>query len=182
MANARVHFGDGEMGVIFNEEASFEQKVIIEQLMRFSEVMTYKELIGLDFRELENFLRDQNSKPCISPLDFIKIEKEFIFIKNFLKPVLIFKKGFDLQQKILPSIKGVDFITSCKKLKELFSSVDNEFALNKPKFYQIQEWLIPTGELIFKINPDIKVDDFEYELLRFIGEGVIGVNSVRMLV
>ena len=177
-----VHYGDGEMGVVFSEVASFEQKVIVEQLMRFSEVMTYKEVITLDFRELENFLRDENAVPCISPINFKKVEEEFTSIKNLLKPVFIFKKGFELQQKTLPSIEDIDFITSCKKLNELFDAIDREFILNQPKFYQIQEWLIPNGELIFKINPDITVEDYEMEFLRFIGLNIKGVNSLKMVV
>ena len=150
--------------------------------MRFSEVMTYKEVMSLDFRELENFLRDENAVPCVSPMNFKKVDEEFTAIKKNLRPVFIFKKGFELQQKILPSIQGIDFITSCKKLNELFNAIDREFVLNQPKFYQIQEWLIQNGELIFKINPDITVEDYETEFLRFIGLSIKGVVSVKMVV
>ena len=118
-----------------------EDIIIIEQLLRFEEVLPLVDWSRLTFREFESFLRDVNSSPCVAKKDILKKPRSFLIFgeMNWMDVVRV-KKGLDIVKQSIGSIISLDFISSCSKISIGFKELHNSGVLKDDHFYKIHEF------------------------------------------
>ena len=160
-------------------QQSSENLVILEQLLRFEEVLPYREIENLSFREFESFLRDENSKPSVSIKDSAYVNKLFNQWKQAILPAVRVKKSLELQLQICKSVNSDSFIHACVKIERLFSGLIKEGYLTKGHF-EIFELDLKKGDLVFLIFVDAPIPDLELEIIKVIGESIDGIRQIKM--
>lgn len=158
-----------------------EDIVIIEQLLRFEEVLPFLDWSRLTFREFESFLRDVNSSQCVETSKLKKAQELFNFWKDQLAYVVRVKQGLDIIKQNIGTIRGLDFIDSCLKISKGFKDLHRSGLLEYDAFYKIHEFNLLKSELIIAIDSSFVVAPDEVELLRLLSESIEGVNIVKMV-
>ena len=76
----------------FNQSCNIFEALLLETVSRMAIGRDISSLLRLSFRELENFLRDENHLPSFENLDNLSIEKSFKEVKNSLLVALLIKE------------------------------------------------------------------------------------------
>tara|TARA_B100000925_G_C22003482_1_gene472469 strand:- start:1083 stop:1724 length:642 start_codon:yes stop_codon:yes gene_type:complete len=158
-----------------------DELVIIEQLLRFEEVLTLSDWENLSFREFESFLRDKNSSPSVYGVNFQKVNDHYNTWKNILSNIIRVRKGLDILKQKVGSVEKCTFIEACVKINHGFSDLHKECVFKENHFYKIYEFNALKSEIIFEIETKFAVNNFEIELLRLFGKSIEGVKSVKMV-
>ncbi len=91
-------------------------------------------LIKLNFRELENYLRDENHLSVFEADDTFSIEKSYKYIKNSLLALILWDKCKEGELQFLGGghWKNLGLAEKNRNLKYLIDSINMHFSLAKP--------------------------------------------------
>jgi hypothetical protein len=179
----KVSFSLNNFQICFNpvETIPPEVLIIIEQLLRFEEVLPLKDWCQLNFREFDNFMRDQNSTPSVDIKNARAVQKSFDLWKKSLTDIIRVKKGLDIIKQSIGSLGEISFIDACVKISETFKTLHLEGVFIHKEFYRIKEYNSKDFEITFQIETSMAVSNFEVELLKIFGESIDGIRKVKMV-
>ena len=168
-----VLFFDGE-----NPIGEF-QRIVLFQLLRFSEALDLNSLQQMSWREFENFMRDTNTTASIPTEKNYQAEKEFNELKKLLPAPLKAFRAFELQLTQFKSIEGASFIEACKFFQDLCDELISQKII--PRGINPHSWLVKQKKLIWEIDPTISTSPHEIETLMAVSKQIQGVNDVKMV-
>lgn len=127
----------------FSESASVLETLFLESLSRMCIKRNISSLLKLSFRELENYLRDENHLPSLENLEALSAEACFKQVKNSLLTAIIMKEikknyTYDLDSRTWAQLNlleknqsGHTFIFRLNKLFSLVKPMELAFAGNE---------------------------------------------------
>jgi len=158
-----------------------DELIIIEQLLRFEEVLPFKDWQMLSFREFESFLRDKNSSPSVFGVNIKSTSTFFSEWKKKLKNIVRVKKGLDVLKQSSGDLSEFNFIEACDRLDSAFKKLHLEGIFEDDHFYKIYHYSNVESTLTFQIETSYAVDKFEIELLKLLAESIVGIKQVKMV-
>ena len=155
------------------------QRVVLFQLLRFSEALDLNSLQQMSWREFENFMRDTNTTASIPIEKNYQAEKEFNELKKILPAPLKAFRAFELQLTQFKSIEGASFIDCCAFFQDLCDELVSQKII--PLGINPYSWLVKQKKLIWEIDPTISTSPHEIETLMAVSKQIQGVNDVKMV-
>lgn len=139
-----------------NPSANEIENLLHESLSRMSIGKTVGFLNKMNFRELENYLRDENHLPVFEKEDSISIEKSYRYIKNSLLALVLWDKcgASKLQFLDQGAWKKLGLVEKNRNIEKLVSLINSYFSQTK------------SLELVFveKDSVSVIVNDFPMDL------------------
>lgn len=119
-------------------------------------------LIRLGFREVENYLRDENHRPAFDAKDEISLEKSFKKVKNSLLSALILNKLKETKDKYRQNISWNDlsFVEKNRRVMAILEDLNLLFPKGKKASLALVE-----NETIFLVKNDLPLDLDTVELI-----------------
>jgi hypothetical protein len=130
--------------------ASLLQILFSEAISRLIIKKKIKVLIGLTFRELENFIRDENHLPIFGATIDFSPEEAFLFAKNSLIQEIFFYKLENLKLSLLEhkTWENLNLVERNIVGKELVSAVNKLFSPEE----SMELVIISKEEMVVKLN------------------------------
>ena len=166
-------------GVLFFEIDNEFERIVLFQLLRFSEILDLDSLMRMSWREFENFMRDNNINPAIKAEKAYSAEREYNQIKQKLNAPLKALKGLELQQQKYSSVEGKNFIECCAMFQELCDDLVRLKIITNA--VRPHSWEMKAKKLLWELDPGMTSNRHEIETLIAVSKQIQGVKDVKMV-